>query len=63
MKLYRVRECAAQPECPYTEYRLRLLIAAGKCPGLMIGNRFMIDLDSLIEQTRAEALANVRREA
>ena len=61
MKLYRVREAARVAECPYTEYRLRLLIAAGKCPGVMVGNRFMIDLESLIEQTRKEALSAVKQ--
>ena len=61
MRLYRVREAAQAADCPFTEYRLRLMIAAGRCPGVMVGNRFMIDLDALIAQTKEESRAAVKR--
>lgn len=32
-----------------TEYRLRLMVAAGECPGIYMGNRFMVNVDALIE--------------
>lgn len=59
-KLYRVREAAADPRCPFSEYRLRLLIAQARCPGVRVGNRFLIDLDALEEITRQEAVRNLK---
>lgn len=59
-KLLRVREAAADPRCPYSEYRLRLLIAQRECPGVRVGNRFMVDLDALEEITRQAALKNCK---
>lgn len=33
-----------------SEHRLRLMVAAGECPGIQTGNRFLINLDALTEQ-------------
>ena len=35
-----------------------MLIAQGRIPGVRIGNRFLIDHAALVEQVRAESLAN-----
>ena len=32
------------------EYRLRLMVAAGTCPGIKVGNRFLINVTALAEQ-------------
>lgn len=61
-KLLRVREAAADPRCPYSEHRLRLLIAQSKCPGIQVGNRFLIDLDALEEITHQAAINSVKGE-
>ena len=63
MKLYTVNQEAKREDCPFGAYRLRLLIAQGKCPGVRIGNRFMIDHDALVEQVRTESLRNVAKAA
>lgn len=39
-----------------TEHYLRILIAQGKCPGIYVGNRFLINVDALVEQLTAESL-------
>ncbi len=56
--LYTVRSEAKRPDCPFTEHRLRLLIKQGLCPGVPVGNRFMIDHDALVEMVRAQSVAN-----
>lgn len=56
--LYTVRQEARLPDCPFTEHRLRLMIAQGLCPGVRVGNRFMILHDALVEQVRQEARVN-----
>lgn len=38
-----------------TEHYLRILIAQGKCPGVYAGNRFLINVDALVEQLDAES--------
>lgn len=32
-----------------SEHRLRLMVAAGECPGIQTGNRFLINVDALAE--------------
>ena len=59
-KLYRVREAAADPRCPFSEYRLRLLIAQSRCPGVQVVHRFMVVLDALEEITREAAISAVK---
>ena len=61
--LFTVRQEVKNPECPYTEHRLRLMIAEGTCPGIRVGNRFMINHAALLEQVKAQSVANVRTEA
>ena len=58
--LFTVRQEAKNPECPYTEHRLRLMIAEGTCPGVPVGNRFMINHAALMEQVNAQSIANAR---
>lgn len=38
-----------------SEHYLRLLVAQGKCPGVYSGNRFLVNLDALIEQLDNES--------
>ena len=51
-----IRQTAAMGILP--EYRLRLMVAAGECPGFMSGNRFMVNVDMLSE--KLEALSKER---
>ena len=62
MKLYTVREAAKQPDCPFSERWLRQLISEGRCPGIRVGNRFMIDIDTLNDWIKCEALREVAHE-
>ena len=55
-----VRTEARDPKCPYTEHRLRLMIAQGTCPGVQVGNRFLINHDALVAQVNAQSVANVK---
>lgn len=32
-----------------TEHRIRLLVAAGECPGIRAGNRFLVNVEALAE--------------
>ena len=45
------------------EYRIRLLVAQGKCPGIYAGNRFLVNVEALAEmldqQSRGAVKANV----
>lgn len=61
--LYTVRQEAQLPDCPFTEHRLRLMIAQGTCPGVRVGNRFMVLHDALVEQVRQEAQVKRRESA
>lgn len=38
-----------------SEHHLRILVAQGKCPGVYSGNRFLVNLDALIEQLDNES--------
>lgn len=33
-----------------SEYRLRLMVAQGICPGIQTGNRFLVNVEALAEQ-------------
>lgn len=33
-----------------SEHRIRLMVAAGTCPGIKAGNRFLINVPALVEQ-------------
>ncbi len=43
-----------------TEHYLRLLVAEGRCPGIRVGNRFMVNVEALAEQLDAESCAAVQ---
>lgn len=32
-----------------TEHRLRLMVAQGLCPGIRTGNRFLVNVEALVE--------------
>ena len=36
-----------------SEYTLRLMAAQGSLPGFYVGNRFMVNVDALVEQLSA----------
>lgn len=54
-----VRQETALSDCPYTEHRLRKMIKEGKCPGVRVGNRFMINHEMLLEYFKRECESNV----
>ena len=60
--LFTVRQEVKNPECPYTEHRLRRMIAEGTCPGVRVGNRFMINHAALLEQVNTQSVANIKME-
>lgn len=45
-----------------SEHRLRLMVAAGQCPGIQAGNRFLINVDALAEQLDLESRARLTKE-
>ncbi len=48
-----IRQTAATGILP--EHRLRLMVAAGTCPGIRTGNRFLINISALAEMLDAES--------
>lgn len=48
-----IRKTAATGIVP--ESFLRSLVAQGKCPGIYSGNRFLVNVDALLEQLDAES--------
>lgn len=48
-----IRQTAATGILP--EYRLRLMVAEGICPGIKTGNRFLINVTALAEMLDAES--------
>lgn len=43
-----IRQTAATGLLP--EYRIRIMVAQGSCPGFMAGNRFMVNVTALSEE-------------
>ncbi len=43
-----------------SEHRLRIMVAAGQCPGFKTGNRFLVHVDALVEQLEAESRKEVK---
>lgn len=43
-----IRQTAATGLLP--EYRLRLMVTAGECPGIRSGNRFLVNVSALAER-------------
>ena len=44
-----------------TEHHLRLMVKCGRCPGIVSGNRFLVNITALAEQLDAESRANVKK--
>lgn len=44
-----------------TKHALRLLVAAGKCPGIYSGNRFLVNVEALAEQLDRESRAILQK--
>lgn len=38
-----------------SEHFIRLLVAQGRCPGIKVGNRFMVNVEALVELLDAES--------
>ena len=38
-----------------TENYIRLMVAEGRCPGIRVGNRFMVNVEALEEQLDKES--------
>lgn len=38
-----------------SEHRIRLMVAAGQCPGIKTGNRFLVNISALAEMLDAES--------
>lgn len=54
-----IRETAAMGFI--TQHHLRLRVKQGKCPGYYAGNRFMVNVDALIELLEEESRGNAKR--
>ena len=52
-KFRTIRQTAALMDFP--EHWLRLMVAQGLCPGIRSGNRFLINVDALIERLDKES--------
>ena len=48
-----IRQTAALGILP--EYRLRIMAAQGNCPGIKSGNRYLVNVNALVEQLEAES--------
>ena len=55
-----IRQAAAMPECPYTEYTMRLMLKRGELPGFYSGSRFRINYGLLMEQIEAESRSRMK---
>lgn len=53
-----IRQTAATGILP--EYRLRLMVAEGICPGIKTGNRFLINVPALAEMLDAKSRKEVK---
>lgn len=38
-----------------SEHRIRLMVAAGQCPGIKTGNRFLVNVSALAEMLDTES--------
>ena len=53
-----IRQTAATGILP--EYRLRLMVVEGICPGIKTGNRFLINVPALAEMLDAKSRKEVK---
>ncbi len=44
-----------------TENHIRRMVATGECPGVMVGNRFMVNVDALKRILEAKSLEVVKQ--
>lgn len=56
-----IRQTAAMGVLP--EHRLRILVAQKDCPGFYSGNRFLVNVDLLIEQLNRRSTEAVQKGA
>ena len=49
-----IREESRQPECPFSEGRLRAMVAEQRVPGIYSGNRFYIHHEMFMDQIKTE---------
>lgn len=56
-----IRQTAAMGVLP--EHRLRILVAQKDCPGFYAGNRFLVNVDLLIEQLNRRSTEAAQKEA
>lgn len=45
-----------------TEHRLRLMVAKGVCPGIRTGNRFLVNVDALVEMLDKQSRVEVKEQ-
>ena len=45
-----------------TEHRLRLMVAQGVCPGIRTGNRFLVNVDALVELLDKQSRVEVKEQ-
>jgi hypothetical protein len=45
-----------------TEHRLRLMVAQGSCPGIRTGNRFLVNVDALVELLDKQSRVEVKEQ-
>lgn len=46
-----------------SEHRLRLMVAAGTCPSIRTGNRFLVNVDALAEMLERESRKGMKSNA
>ena len=45
-----------------TEHRLKLMVAQGVCPGVRTGNRFLVNVDALVELLDKQSRVEVKEQ-
>ena len=55
-----IRQAATMPQCPYTEYAMRLMLKRGELPGFYSGSRFRINYGLMMEQVEAESRSRMK---
>ena len=57
---FTIREAAKRPDCPFGEYRIRLLVAQGRCPGVYTGKKFLVNYPLLLKKAQEWAAEGLR---
>ena len=58
IELRTIRQTAATKIA--SEHFIRQLVASGQCPGIRVGNRFMVNVAALSDQLEAESRRSCR---